>query len=283
MKRLVWKVSFEENRVGLEDVILSPAPKSLNEITKNLPDGAYTTFRTYHGRKTLNLTRQIQRLETTAAFVCCPVTIGEREFRSALQMAMQRFGSTGELRFRINIDLEIEVGRLYIALETLRPPAEADYVNGVDVVTRLFNRKNPKAKLTDFISIADQIRCDLPPGIHEALLVDEEGRLLEGLSSNFFAVKERKIWTEEEAVLSGITREMVLDEARKSGIVIVYQPVHAVHIPDLDEAFITSASRGVLPVRSIDGIVVGSGKPGEVTQELARRYEARILLEAENI
>jgi branched-subunit amino acid aminotransferase/4-amino-4-deoxychorismate lyase len=51
----------------------------------------------------------------------------------------------------------------------------------------------------------------------------------------------------------------------------------------LEESFITSASRGVLPVVRVDAAVIGSGRPGPVTAELRRRFDARIDAEAEEV
>ena len=58
-------------------------------------------------------------------------------------------------------------------------------------------------------------------------------------------------------------------------------PVRADELWTLEEAFLTSASRGILPVIAIDDIVVGDGYPGPVTAGLRRRFEERISAEAE--
>ena len=257
--------------------------QTLNDVSRDLPAGAYTTFRTYKGRKVLRLQDQIFRLEETAKIVCCPVCVDEDFFRSALRLAVDEFGGRGELRFRVIVDLEQQRGAIYLMVENLVTPTPEDYEHGVRVVTRNLRREEPKAKLTRFISVAEKVRQELNPGVHEALIVDAKGNILEGLSSNFFGVVDSELRTAKDVVLSGITRALVLDEAIKNGIKVKYDPVHLEEIAFLRGAFITSASRGVLPIHSIDDQVIGDGKPDRITRELSYLYEQRICEEVEEI
>ena len=279
----VWWVQFSRAAVEIGEINYAAAPGTLNELTKRLPGGAYTTFRTYHGRKVLRFSEQIKRLEETSALIDCLISIDESTFREALRIALRDYGNRDELRLRVSLDLEEQPGRMYIAIGPLETPSAEAYECGVRVVTGSMHRENPKAKLTGFISKADVIRQGLPAGVHEVLLVDTNGRLLEGLSSNFFAVKEGQLKTEGEGALSGITRGLVLEEALRWGITVKQSPVTLEEIPSLDEAFITSASRGVLPVRKIDEQVIANGVPGPVTRQLSKRYKKRIREEVAEI
>ena len=126
-------------------------------------------------------------------------------------------------------------------------------------------------------------------------MVDEAGRILEGLTSNFFAVKGGELWTNEEGVLSGITRSLVLDEAVRIELPVNYKSIMITEIPILEEAFITSSSRGILPVKQIDDVYIGSGQPagpgkpacpcqpGPITKRLVDCLEDRIRNEVEEI
>ena len=106
----------------------------------------------------------------------------------------------------------------------------------------------------------------------------EDGSVLEGLSSNFFAVKGGRLFTEEERVLKGVTRALVLEVARE---VLPTERV-AVRLEDgVEECFITSVSREVLPVVRIDGRPIGDGRPGVVTREIARRFASLVDREAQ--
>src|SRR6185295_7505398 len=118
--------------------------------------------------------------------------------------------------------------------------------------------------------------------IHEGLMVGEDGAILEGLSSNFFAVIGGALHTEDARVLPGVTRSMVLEIAR--GLLPRGAgPARADSLGAIAEAFITSVSREILPVIGIDGTTFGDGKPGPVTRELIRRFEEVIAKEVETL
>jgi branched-chain amino acid aminotransferase len=168
-------------------------------------------------------------------------------------------------------------------VELLTTPPPGSYHSGVRVITCQLQRDNPKAKLTASIPVADKIRGQLPTGVEEALMVDEAGRILEGLTSNFFAVKGDIIWTNEEGVLSGITRSLVLDEAVRIELPVNFRSIKITEIPDLEEAFITSSSRGILPVKQIDRILIRNGNPGSITVRLMDCLEDRIRNELHEI
>ena len=108
-------------------------------------------------------------------------------------------------------------------------------------------RENPHAKDTRFIATATAAYAALPSGIEEGLMVAEDGVVLEGLSSNFFAVRGSRLWTEEERVLRGVTRALVLEVA---ATVLPIERTGSPLDPSVAECFITSVSREVMPVVS---------------------------------
>jgi branched-chain amino acid aminotransferase len=147
---------------------------------------------------------------------------------------------------------------------------------GVNTVTWKAVRKNPKAKKTTFLYEAEKIRFEIPIIVNEVLLVNRKEQILEGLSSNFFAIHKGEIWTEGRQVLSGRTRAIILDVAATAGIRIHLAPIYISEIPNLEEAFLTSASRSVLPIQKINDCLVGTGKAGDVTNKLNVLYRQRI-------
>jgi len=139
-------------------------------------------------------------------------------------------------------------------------------------------RDNPHAKATRFIATASAAYAALAAGIEEGLMVADDGVVLEGLSSNFFAVRDGRVWTEEQRILAGVTRALVLEVAE--GLL----PVERTAIPvdaTVRECFITSVSREVLPVVRVDDRSIGDGRPGPVTREIARRFAELVDREAE--
>lgn len=267
---------------ALAPVMLYPPPVNVDDASKRLPGGGYTTLRTYGRGRVLRMSDHFTRLEETARLAGHPLTLDETYVRSALAQALAAYPHT-DARVRIVLDLEQTPGSLYFMLEPLHLPSEADIKTGVRVLAREMHRNNPKAKLTNFIDTASALRDTMPVGINEVLMVGEDGRVLEGLSSNFFAVKDGEVWTAEQGVLSGITRAFVINAIRQLGFPLRLEGLPVADLPTLQEAFITSASRGVLPVREIAGQSVGAGAPGPITARLAETYQQLVDAALENL
>jgi branched-subunit amino acid aminotransferase/4-amino-4-deoxychorismate lyase len=162
-------------------------------------------------------------------------------------------------------------------------------------------REQPRLKSTSFIGRSDSERNHLAQeGIFEALLV-KDGKILEGMTSNFFYVLRapEKLGDDEEHaasaqrgailgtarddILLGVTRETVIEIARGRGLELNDQPLPLDRVPAIDEAFLTSSSRGIVPVVRIDGVTIGQGSPGPITQQLRGEYESYVLANAEKI
>ncbi|MGE5165248.1 MAG: D-amino-acid transaminase [Sphingobacteriales bacterium] len=112
-------------------------------------------------------------------------------------------------------------------------------------------------------------------GAREAWLVDSQGRITEGSSSNAWIVsRDGKLITHPlgQDILPGITRSVVIDMIKAQGLTFEERSFMVEEAYEAREAFITSASQIVLPVVSIDGRPVGNGAPGLVTSALRRDY-----------
>lgn len=111
-------------------------------------------------------------------------------------------------------------------------------------------------------------------GVDDAWMV-EDGYVTEGTSNNAYIVMDNKtIKTRHlgSEILSGITRVAVLKFAEQAGYNVVEEPFTLNEAKNASEAFITSASTFVMPVVSIDGEKIGTGKPGPVVQDLRKIY-----------
>lgn len=256
---------------------------SLNEIQMSLPEGVYTTLRTYQRTRVIIFEQHIKRLMDSAQRLGKSVLVPEQEIRKALRQIIQAQKYEGELRFRIYIDLVVNLGEIFIFVESLETPSAEAYTRGVKAKTELVRREHPEAKSTQFIAVAEAIRKEWINGFNEIIMIDEAGEMLEGLSSNFFAVQGGTVWTAGKGILPGTTREIVLEIVHELGISIRLQGFCYRHLKSLDEAFITSVSRGVLPVVEIDGVTIGNGKPGEITLEIIQAFEQKIFTLAKEI
>ena len=114
-------------------------------------------------------------------------------------------------------------------------------------------------------------------GAYEAWLVDADGNVTEGSSTNAWIVtRDGKLVTRPTGaeILSGITRASVLKLVREEGIELVERPFSLAEAKEAREAFVTSATSYVLPVVQIDEAVIGNGKPGSVARKLFAAYLA---------
>jgi D-alanine transaminase len=113
-------------------------------------------------------------------------------------------------------------------------------------------------------------------GAFEAWFVDRDGMITEGSSTNGWIVGSDGVLLTRhlsENILAGVTRAGVLAAlSSETGLRVEERPFSVQQALAAQEAFITSASGGVLPVVSIDGKKIGNGRPGPITQKVHRAY-----------
>ncbi len=249
---------------------------TLDEVTRQLPAGVYTTFRTYQKTSVLLLQEHFDRLEESARLIGARIRLERNLIRAELRRLIQAHPAV-EVRVRLCIPIiENHCLLLYVMLEDLRLPDAKDYLDGVCTITKVMKRDQPAAKWSGFIEKTSPIRELMILGINEILMIDAEGRFLEGLSSNFFAVRGGVIYTAEGNVLAGITRKFILEIIAELDIPVILEGYPVKELNRMEEAFISSTSRGVLPVSHIDEMLVGNGQPGRITRQIVGRFCQRI-------
>ena len=250
---------------------------TLDAVSLQLPDGIYTGLRTYDRNRILGLSAHLQRLVDSHALIGKPLQLDSSAIRSALRQVISRENLAVA---RLRITLPFDRAEAYISIEPFQLHPEEFYQCGVRCATTHLRREIPGAKRTNFIAPSRALKAETDPGIHEMLLVDDRGRILEGLTSNFFAVLNGKLYAADDDVLQGVTRGAVLAETTDF-IEVVYDSITLSDLPRVTETFITSSGREVMPVIQIDQHVIGMGQPGEATKELMARYHRRCLELAE--
>jgi branched-chain amino acid aminotransferase len=266
----LWKIT----KAGAARSVKLPVEKTgLDAITRWLPSGFYSTFRTFGNcTRAIGLESHLDRLYDPAAKSRIKPACARNELRKQLSLLAARY-APGEARIRISLASETQPGSIFIAIEPLKPLPDKIYEGGVKIITAQIHRKTPRLKSTDFISSSGKERASIKGSdIFEILLVRKKG-ITEGMTSNFFYVEGRSVGTALRSILLGITREAVIRLIRRVGLNLVYRPLLLDDIGKIDEAFITSSSRGIVPVVKIDGIPIGDGNPGPVTYLLMKRYE----------
>jgi len=261
-----------------ESEIPLPAAK-LDEISHQLPQGVYTTFRTYaHGARVLGLQLHLDRLYQPARAQGIQPEISEQELRRFLLRACSTLGN--EARVRLTLSLTDSPGAVFATIQPFTPLGADVYQQGVRVISAETSRSSPRLKSTAFIESSAEMRKLVTGDVFEVLLRRDE-RVLEGMTSNFYAVQRGVLVTSRYGILLGVTRRTLIRLARKAGLEIEYRP------PELDEpfeeAFLTSSSRGVVPIVAIDGKAVADGQPGQWTKKLMAAYNAYVEKNAELI
>ena len=101
------------------------------------------------------------------------------------------------------------------------------------------------------------------------------GRITEGAVSNVMVVRQGGLRTAPVGpeILAGVTRHLVLELARKEGLPIKEEAVTRDELRSADEVFLTGTTVEVLPVVTVDAMVIGSGCPGPISRLLQQRFQ----------
>lgn len=132
---------------------------------------------------------------------------------------------------------------------------------------------DPRVKSLNYLNLvlakmeAINAECD------EALLLDDDGFVCEGPGYNTFVVHDGTVITPDRGVLEGITRETVRELCGELGIVFEERKLAPYDYYVADESFISSTAGGLMPITSVDGRPVGTGKPGQTFAMLAKAYD----------
>jgi branched-chain amino acid aminotransferase len=115
-------------------------------------------------------------------------------------------------------------------------------------------------------------------GAQEARFVATDGSVVEGTTSNLFSVTKGILTTPPVAsgLLPGITREVVIELARKEGLAVREASLPLDDLLSADEAFVTGSLKEVMPLTAVDGRKIGAGSPGPATRLLQQRYREAV-------
>lgn len=150
---------------------------------------------------------------------------------------------------------------------------------GIKVRTSSYTRHHVnismcKAKANGhYINSMLALREALDSGCEEALLLDNEGYVAEGSGENIFIVRDGILFTPElTSCLDGITRDTLFKLAADAGYEVREKRITRDEVYIADEAFFTGTAAEVLPIRELDGRVIGEGHRGPITTQLQSMY-----------
>jgi branched-chain amino acid aminotransferase len=246
--------------------------ESLNEAATYEPDdGVYTVASTVNTYQVLKLSAHLDRLADSAARAQIPLNLDRPRLRAALRELIA-ITNYGDVRFRITVSRD-QPDAFILSAEPFTP-LSADFIaRGAKVITAPDSaRSNAAAKTTGWMHRRRALADAMPSDTYDTILLNSDGFLMEGLGSNFYAVLNGELRTAGSGALPGIAQQIVFAVAPPI-IAVRKDAIHVRDIPRLEEAFITSSSRGIVPVVAIDGHTLGDGTPGPVTRALRSAYQ----------
>jgi branched-chain amino acid aminotransferase len=115
----------------------------------------------------------------------------------------------------------------------------------------------------------------LKAGYEEGILLDDKGNVCEGTGENVFVVKNGRIVTPPQtaSILDGINRRSCMQIARDLGYELIERDVARAELALADEVFLTGTAAELTPMREIDDISIGDGRPGPITREIQEVFD----------
>ena len=266
---------FEVCESGPQALKIPASVKRFEDLYQDLELGVYTALRTFEGYKFLALDHHLQRTSDSITGMKWDYAFNPELIRKSLDQICRQ--DPGDKRIRIDVlagpaEIYNSSERILIACMPFTPPDERLYRQGAYCSTcSQIERHNPKLKTAEF-SLRRQAYVSRDANIHEQLLLDGENSILEGFSSNFYALHQGKLFTAADGVLEGTIRRIVLELATQADLTVVYSGTPVSALNKISEAAISSSSRGLMPVVNIDGQPIGDGQPGPIIQSLMRDF-----------
>ena len=164
---------------------------------------------------------------------------------------------------------------VFMMSSPLVTPAQDQVENGVPCITAAdFRWFKCDVKSVSLLGNCLLRQVAAEAGAAEVVLL-RDGHLTEASASNVFVVKDGKLLSppKDNLILPGITHDVVLELAASCGIPVELRPIPEREVRGADELWITSSTKEVLAVVSLDGKPVASGRPGEVFRTIHRAFQ----------
>lgn len=254
-------------------------------------EGVYETLRTYN-RVPFLYDRHLARLRASADRIHLGVPFTDAALAGWIDDTVAAAGDMREAYIRIlftrgvgelNYDpRSTPTPTTVIIVKPLEEPAARVFEQGINIclVDVLRNHPasvNPLIKANNLLNNALAMQAAYRRGGEEGLMCNYRGELSECSQANFFMVRDGVVLTprSEAGLLEGITRAFLFEVGRDAGIEVQEATLFPKDLETADEAFITSTTRELSPVTSIDGKPVGSGKVGAVTNRMLDGYRRK--------
>ncbi|MSR61939.1 MAG: hypothetical protein EXS08_05795 [Planctomycetes bacterium] len=268
---------FAVTAAGPRPLPVGQGVQNAHELFDGLPLGVYSALRTFGHDRFLGLELHFERTDRSLELLGWPERLPRARLAAAIDAAVRAFPEPEAfVRFDCLAAAPTALGtdeRLLLALSPFTPVPERCLEEGVTVRFSPLRRARPLIKVASFVVE----RRPYPLGRQDAfehLLVDEAGHILEGTSSNFVALQGRTLRLAGDEALQGVTQRIVAELGRALGLESRREALRREELAEIDEAFLTGSTRGVVPVVAVEEQRIGSGQPGPFTRRLLQAYYA---------
>jgi len=252
-------------------------------------DSVYEVLRTYGGR-VFEPGRHFRRLRASAARLGIPVPYPDASLLAQVDALLAR---TGDPESYIRIVVSRGLGDCSYNFDRVQGPTVVmiqkplpqhpawHYERGIKLAAVDVRRNHPRAldpaiKSSNLLNNILAVREAQSRGAEEPVLLNQEGFVAEGASTNVFLVRGAAVATPplSAGILAGITREVVLELLPTLGVRSREEPLRLPDLLGADEVFITSTTREVVPVARVDDEAIGDGRPGPLTRRVMEAFRA---------
>jgi len=251
-------------------------------------DSIYEVLRTYNG-VLFAVKEHFERLDRSASALALTIPLSREDMLSRIKDTMRAADNT-ESYVRIIVtrgagEIGLDPGladkpRVILFAKKLTLPPSWKSGQGISVKITGIRRNyvgalNPAIKSGNYLNNILAMAEARAAGEDDAIMLDFKGRVTEGTTSNVFAAIDSKLCTPplDVGILEGVTRKLLVKLSRDHGIEVDERHISAEDLKRADEIFFASTLKEVLPIVSLDGKTVGSGKPGPVTLQLTEWFE----------
>jgi branched-chain amino acid aminotransferase len=251
-------------------------------------DGVFEGIRSYNGR-VFRLDEHLQRLYDSAKVIrlIIPLSIADMEEqiletlrRNELRDAYIRAVVTrGPGDLGLDPDKCSPEGFVFIITDKIALYEEECYKSGLTVITVPTRRNvpealNPRIKSLNYLNnIMAKIEAK-NGNVIEAIMLNSDGYVVECTGDNIFIIKNGAVYTPPTYIgaLEGITRDAVMELARKMDLKAEERIFNRYEVFIADECFLTGTAAEIIPVVKVDGRIIGDGCPGEITKKLTKAF-----------
>jgi branched-chain amino acid aminotransferase len=252
-------------------------------------DGVFEGIRVYNGRL-FRLAQHVDRLYASAKGVWLEIPLAKAAMQRIVEEAVAKSG-LHEAYIRLVVtrgvgDLGLDPRKcakpsVICIVDTIRLWSPDRYEKGLTALTAatpISHRESlsPRIKSLNYLSHILAKVEGIAAGVDEVIMLDSQGYVAEASGMNLFAVTNGTLRTPPgySGILRGVTRDAVIELAREATFAVEELPLNRYDLYTADEMFLTGTAAEIVAVTRLDGRVIGSGKPGPTTQQLAKRFKA---------